>query len=74
MVDGSNMEEMEKLLISVLQEHGELTTSEVEKRISTVNSCPDGPVKLLMKLKREGVVVGRIDRGRKGWVWGLKEG
>lgn len=68
------MEEMEKSLISVLREHGKLTTSEVEERISTVDSCPDGPVNLLMKLKGRGVVVGRIDKERKGWVWGLKEG
>ncbi len=63
------MSEEEKIL-EMLDEMGELTTSEIEKEFTRKgDSCPDGAVKHLMRMKGKGLVRGRMDKVKKGWVW-----
>lgn len=63
----------EERIASILEEKGSLSTTEIEQ-IFTANgdSCPDGAVKHLMRMKAKGIVSGRMDREKKGWVWSLK--
>jgi hypothetical protein len=67
------MGEKEDILLKLLDGKGELTTSEVEAEMKgSGNECPDGAVKSLMRLKTMGLIEGRIDRVRRGWVWKVK--
>ncbi len=63
----------EEKIVDMLKETGEMTTSEIEKEFTRKgDSCPDGAVKHLMRMKGQGLVAGRMDREKKGWVWNLK--
>ncbi|HHD15483.1 MAG TPA: hypothetical protein ENK47_02120 [Euryarchaeota archaeon] len=65
----------EEKILELLSGMGEMSTSEIEKEFSRLGeSCPDGAVKHLMRLKSRGLVKGRMDRERRGWVWSLKNG
>ncbi len=67
------MGEKEEMILRLLAGKGEMTTTEVEDAIkSSGGDCPDGAVKSLMRLKTQGVIEGRIDRERRGWVWRTK--
>jgi hypothetical protein len=67
------MGEKEDLIVRLLVEKGEMTTSEVEAAIRGAGSdCPDGAVKSLMRLKTQGLIEGRIDREKRGWAWKAK--
>jgi hypothetical protein len=71
----SKMGEKDEVILRLLAGKGELTTSEVETAIRGAgNDCPDGAVKSLMRLKTQGLIEGRIDRERRGWVWRAKGG
>ena len=63
----------EDKIFEMLKETGEMTTSEIEKEFTRKgDSCPDGAVKHLMRMKAKGLVSGRMDREKKGWVWNIK--
>jgi predicted transcriptional regulator len=63
----------EERILELLKKEGELSTTEIEAEFTKKGeSCPDGAVKHLMKLKTKGMILGRMDRNRKGWVWSLK--
>jgi len=63
----------EEMIMGLLKENGELSTTEIESEFTRKGeSCPDGAVKHLMRLKARGLVSGRIDKEKKGWVWSLK--
>ena len=65
------MTEDEKILI-ILKQKGELSTSELEQEFSRRGeNCPDGAVRTLMRLKTKGLIKGRMDPAKKGWVWSL---
>ena len=64
--------QMEMEILNILRGKGELTTTEVEDAFRNSGiDCPDGAAKGLMKLKGRGLVKGRIDRERRGWVWSI---
>jgi len=63
----------EEMIMGLLKENGELSTTEIESEFTRKGeSCPDGAVKHLMRLKARGLVSCRIDKEKKGWVWSLK--
>jgi DNA-binding PadR family transcriptional regulator len=67
------MGDKEEMLLKLLSEKGEMTTTEVEDAIKeSGGDCPDGAVKSLMRLKTQGIIEGRIDREKRGWVWKTK--
>lgn len=67
------MTEEEEKIIEILKEKGEMTTSEIESEFTRKGeSCPDGAVKHLMRLKSRGEVSSRMEPSKKGWVWNLK--
>jgi hypothetical protein len=67
------MGDKEEMIFKLLAVKGEMTTSEVEKAIKeSGGDCPDGAVKSLMRLKTQGVLEGRMDREKRGWVWKMK--
>lgn len=67
------MTEEEEKITEMLRENGEMSTTEIESEFTRKGeSCPDGAVKHLMKMKTKGIVKGRMDREKKGWVWTLK--
>lgn len=67
------MGESEVKVMRALNGGGEMTTTEVEAAIkASGDNCPDGAVKSLMRLKTQGLIEGRIDRERRGWVWKAK--
>ncbi|MFW3147268.1 MAG: hypothetical protein ACMUIE_10720 [Thermoplasmatota archaeon] len=62
----------EEKIVEILRERGELSTSELEREFtSRGEDCPDGAVRTLMRLKTKGVIKGRMDPAKKGWVWSL---
>ena len=63
----------EDSILDMLRKRGEMSTSEIESEFTrSGESCPDGAVKHLMKMKMKGLVVGRMDREKRGWVWSVK--
>ena len=67
------MTKEEDRIVEILKEMGEMSTSEIEREFTKKGeSCPDGAVKHLMRLKAKGMVTSRIDREKKGWVWNIK--
>jgi hypothetical protein len=68
-------EESEQKVLEFLRRSGESTTSELEQHFrSKGDDCPDGAVKVLMRMKVKGLVKSRMDRERRGWVWSVVEG
>jgi hypothetical protein len=64
----------DKKIIDILREKGEMSTSELEQEFNRRGEdCPDGAVRTLMRLKTKGVIVGRMDPAKKGWVWSIPE-
>ncbi|MCU0799462.1 MAG: hypothetical protein MUC62_07305 [Candidatus Thermoplasmatota archaeon] len=67
-------EESEHKVLALLRLSGESTTSEIEQHFrSRGEDCPDGAVKVLMRMKVKGLVKSRMDRERRGWVWTVAE-
>jgi hypothetical protein len=65
-------QEAEAHLLSVLREHGRMTTRELEASAQQIGKkCPDGAVKFLMRLKVKGVIKGEVDVDKGGWVWSV---
>ena len=61
-------------ILKILEEKGELSTSELEQEFNRRGEdCPDGAVRTLMRLKTKGLIKGRMDPAKKGWVWSLPE-
>ena len=59
-------------IIEILKEKGEMSTSELEQEFNKRGEdCPDGAVRTLMRLKTKGILIGRMDPAKKGWVWAL---
>lgn len=47
-----------------------LTTAEVEKRMKEHDlRCPDDLVRLLSKMRKEGVVGGEWSLEKRSWIW-----
>lgn len=68
----NEMTEEEKIL-KILGYKGELSTTEIEQEFNRIGeACPDGAVRTLMKLKTKGLINGRMDPSKKGWVWSIK--
>lgn len=68
------MQNSEQFLIDLLKKRGPMTTTEIEKVVSKeAGDCPDGSVKSLMKLKRKGIVDGKMVVSKRGWVWKIKD-
>jgi predicted transcriptional regulator len=66
-------EESEQKVLKFLALRGECTTSEIEDHLRKAGEdCPDGAVKTLMRMKVKGLVIGRMDRERRGWVWAVR--
>lgn len=64
----------EEKIIMLLKDKGELSTSEIELEFNKMGeACPDGAVRTLMRLKTKGLLAGRMDPARKGWVWSLNK-
>jgi len=62
----------EEKVLEILREKGEMTTSELEREFNQRGEdCPDGAVRTLMRLKTRGIISGRMDPARNGWVWSL---
>jgi repressor of nif and glnA expression len=67
------MTEEEDKIMELLRQNGEMSTTEIESEFTRKGeSCPDGAVKHLMKMKTRGMVEEKMDRKKKGWVWSLK--
>jgi repressor of nif and glnA expression len=67
------MTEDEKIL-EILREKGEMSTSELEQEFNRRGEdCPDGAVRTLMRLKTKGLIKGRMEPAKKGWVWSIPE-
>ncbi|MEM3342362.1 MAG: hypothetical protein QW728_06680 [Thermoplasmata archaeon] len=66
-------EEIESHVISILREKGSpMTTSEIERASLKNNKrCPEGTIAALAMLRAKGVIIGRISRIRKCWIWYL---
>ena len=61
-------------IIEILKEKGEMSTSELEQEFNRRGEdCPDGAVRTLMRLKTKGLIKGRMDPAKKGWVWSIQE-
>jgi repressor of nif and glnA expression len=61
-------------VLKILEEKGEMSTSELEQEFNRRGEdCPDGAVRTLMRLKTKGLIMGRMDPTKKGWVWSLPE-
>ena len=66
------IEPNEEMVLALLRGSGERTTQEIEEHFrKTGGDCPDGAVKLLMRMKVKGLIKSRMDRERRGWVWFL---
>jgi repressor of nif and glnA expression len=64
----------EKKIMLILKEKGEMSTTELEQEFNRRGEdCPDGVVRILMRSKMKGVINGRMDTSRKGWVWSIKD-
>ncbi|MEA3485512.1 MAG: hypothetical protein U9R03_02270 [Candidatus Aerophobetes bacterium] len=60
--------------MELLKRKGALTTSEIEREVSRgTGDCPDGSVKTLMKLRRKGLIEGKMVPSKGGWVWDIAE-
>jgi len=70
------MDASEDRIMELLGAKVEMTTTEIEAEFRRSGAqCPDGAVKVLMRMKQNGLVIGKLDRVRRGWVWSLpKEG
>ena len=65
---------MQDYIIQLLQTHGKLTTSEIRESAERAgHSCPDEPVRYLNKLRKKGLISGKVSLEQKGWVWWKKE-
>jgi len=63
-------EDIREKILLLIDARGEMTTSEIEREINMMSDgCPDGAVRVLMKMKTEGEINARIDPVKKGWVW-----
>ncbi len=68
-------EESEQKVLGFLRLMGESTTSEIEDHFrGRGDDCPDGAVKVLMRMKVKGLIKSRMDRERRGWVWSVVDG
>jgi predicted transcriptional regulator len=62
----------EEMVLEYIRGSGERTTGEIEEHFRrSGGNCPDGAVKLLMRMKVKGLIKSRMDRERRGWVWYL---
>lgn len=67
-------EEAVNLIIDILEGAGNpLSTSEVQEAVEEKRaSCPDSTVVFLNRLRRRGVIEGRMSKEKGGWVWWVK--
>lgn len=63
-------EEAEKVVITMLEEEGPMTTIQIEERVmKRGEECPDSVVLFLSKLRLRGVIKGEVSREHRGWLW-----
>jgi repressor of nif and glnA expression len=67
-------EEAESHVLSVLTEHGKMTTRELESEVQkTGKRCPDSAVRFLMRLKTANKIRGEVSVEKGGWLWWVEE-
>jgi len=66
-------EQAERFVISLLRDHGPLTTMQIEKLARKEHKrCPDQTVIFLTKMKRKGLIKGEASVEKRGWLWWVR--
>lgn len=71
----SELEEDEavKLILDILESGGPLTTREVQEVVEENRArCPDSTAVFLNKLRRRGIIEGKMSKDKGGWVWWIE--
>ena len=70
MASKPNPEETEELILELLKNNKQMTTTEIRnKLIITRSKCPDDPARILSKLKYNGVIKGKLSLKARGYIW-----
>ncbi len=66
-------EEAEEFVVTLLKDHGPLSTMQIEKLARKEHRrCPDQTVIFLTKMKKKGLIKGEASIEKRGWLWWIE--